>query len=468
VAVQKRIKVRNDHMEDERKIKKSRWVHIYGPKRGVYSIFHSKNLKIFIVNKEVINLIKYLNKPRYTNEVFSIFGQKNNFKKIIRVLVNNDFLINSSEDEIKNLKKWISKERQRNVQDFGRVSKINALRVIVTEKCNMKCNYCFVRNQPIKKAQTISIKSLINGIDFLSSLNKNETIELQFFGGEPLLEFELIKKAVTYAEQLKNDKAIDNVLYGITINGTLITKEHSEFFKKNNFLVSISIDGPELIHNSNRIYNTDNGSYRDVIKGLNLLKKYNNDIGILITPSQNNINQLANSCEYLIDKLKCKFITINTPQPLKGNWDIDGKSFSHEIKKCIEVAKKYEATINHFGTRVFYGLNINKPLIFSCSKFGDNYTATITPDGYIGPCIVSWHHKKYLSHLENFNLNKFVEWKLYSPLYFNKCTNCPAMNICGGPCPLEIYEMEKLSKPVDHERCKFFEDFLEWAMWYKN
>lgn len=175
------------------------------------------------------------------------------------------------------------------------------------------------------------------------------------------------------------------------------------------------------------------------------------------------------ACEYIITNLKCKFITVNTPQPTNGNWKINGKTFSREIKKCFLIAKKHKAIINNFGTRVIYALNTKNPLIFSCSKFGNNYTATLTPGGQISPCIVCWNHKDMLTPIKRFQYKrKFSKWKLTKPYFFNKCFYCPSINVCGGPCPLEIREMRGKSNYRDYERCKFFNDFLEWAIWFKG
>jgi radical SAM protein with 4Fe4S-binding SPASM domain len=189
-----------------------------------------------------------------------------------------------------------------------------------------------------------------------------------------------------------------------------------------------------------------------------------------VTPSVKEIGDLARACEYIIKELDCKFITINTPQPIKGNWEVDGILFAEELKKCFQIAKNTNSIINHFGTRVLYALNNKKPMIYGCSKYGDNYTATLTVDGFIGPCIVSWQYKETLSGLDNFNLSNspLKKWKFDKPYYFKKCLRCVAKNVCGGPCPLEVYEYRNYNKTIDHERCRFFKNFIRWAIWYRE
>lgn len=454
-------------MKQEKKFVKSCWVFIYKRRKDNFAIFNSKNLETFFIDQEVVNLIEYFKKPRTMNEVFSFFNEE--FKDIVDKLINAGFIVFSDLDESKNLCKEVVLEEKKKRKTFGSDSKLNSLRVILTERCNLNCNYCFVRDREMKKDDDISFATIKRGVDLLASLNQKEDIEIQFFGGEPLLKWDLILKTVDYIDKLINKGEINNVYYGITTNGILINRGKSRFLKKYNFLISVSLDGWEEFHNQNRCYINGRGSFKDTLNGLRIIQKDKNEIGILITPDKNNIKQLADACEYIIDKLGFNFITINTPQPIKGDWEIDGTVFSQQIKKCFKVAKKHQAIINSFGTRVLYALNDKKSLIFSCSRFGDNFTATLTPQGKLSPCIVSWHHRDFLDSLDKFSYQgTFSDWKFKSPYYFKKCLNCPAMNVCGGPCPLEVYEFDKFSKKIDHQRCNFFKDFLEWAIWFKG
>jgi len=454
-------------MDGKKKFVKSRWVFIYRRGRDDFAVFNSKNLEVFFADQEAIDLIEYFKEPRTINEVFSFFKSKS--ESIIAKLIDTGFIVLSSSDESDDLRKEVILEEKNRRKTIGIDSKLNSLRIILTERCNLNCNYCFVRNREMKKDDDISFATVKKGVDLLVSLNKKEDLEIQFFGGEPLLRWDLILKTVGYIGRLIDKGRINNAYYGITTNGILINQEKSSFFKKYNFLVSVSLDGWEELHNLNRCDINGKGSFKDTLKGLKIIQKDKNETGILVTPDRNNTERLSDACEYIIDKLGFKFITINTPQPIKGNWDVDGAVFSQQIKKCFEVAKKHQAVINSFGTRILYALNDKKPLIFSCSKFGNNFTATLTPQGKLSPCIVSWQHGDFLDSLDKFTYQGvFSDWKFKSPYYFRKCLNCSAMNVCGGPCPLEVYELDKFSKKIDHQRCKFFKDFLEWAIWFKG
>lgn len=113
--------------------------------------------------------------------------------------------------------------------------------VLLTHNCQLRCPYCKVRKFP----HSISENVLYKAIDLLfTSLSKD--IQLQFFGGEPLLEFKRLKEGILYAERL-NLTHKKNLSYLVTTNGIALTKEKVNFFKHYNVTVECSIDG-EIEH----------------------------------------------------------------------------------------------------------------------------------------------------------------------------------------------------------------------------
>ena len=102
---------------------------------------------------------------------------------------------------------------------------------------------------------------------------KINTLRIGFYGGEPLLEFDLIKCCVEYIEQKSSDK---NINFYITTNATLLTPSVIDFLVQNNFQITISFDGPKEIHDNQRRYaDSGMGSFDTVVKRLEYLhQKY--------------------------------------------------------------------------------------------------------------------------------------------------------------------------------------------------
>ena len=125
----------------------------------------------------------------------------------------------------------------------GRILKRNIyqpptrLILLLTHNCQLRCRYCRVRKFPASMQNEV----LFAGIDLLFTSERRD-IQLQFFGGEPLLSLDSLKKAVKYAEKI-NKKAKKNLLFVLTTNGILLEKDTLAFLKKHNFLIEFSIDG---------------------------------------------------------------------------------------------------------------------------------------------------------------------------------------------------------------------------------
>ncbi|GCF94647.1 Cys-rich peptide radical SAM maturase CcpM [Enterococcus florum] len=154
-------------------------------------------------------------------------------------------------------------------------SKINFLVLQVTQGCNLRCSYCiysglYDTRQHSKKK--MSFDTAKKAMDYLITHSTDSPdLKVGFYGGEPLLEFELIKKCVDYMETMGANKPR---VYNITTNGTCLTSNVMDFFVKHNFRVTISLDGPENVHDrSRRFVDSDKGSFRLIKRNLEKFKE---------------------------------------------------------------------------------------------------------------------------------------------------------------------------------------------------
>lgn len=113
---------------------------------------------------------------------------------------------------------------------------IETLEVILTAGCNLRCTYCY---QDDKKARRMSWETLQEALDLLWRSRRRQ-VEVIFLGGEPLLEFPLIRQAV---EHIRSKRPRKQVRLSITTNGTLLQEEQASFFARHRFEVRLSFDG---------------------------------------------------------------------------------------------------------------------------------------------------------------------------------------------------------------------------------
>lgn len=145
-------------------------------------------------------------------------------------------------------------------------AKVGQLVLQVTQNCNLRCDYCVYSGKYITREHTnkhMNFETAKKAIIFLRkhSIEKDRVI-IGFYGGEPLLEFELIKKCVAYAKRELYGKQID---FALTTNATLLNEEIIEFFIEHSFMITVSIDGPKEIHDKERRFSGNNKGTFDVV-----------------------------------------------------------------------------------------------------------------------------------------------------------------------------------------------------------
>ena len=144
--------------------------------------------------------------------------------------------------------------------------------ISLTHNCNLNCRYCYAGSKFKENMTFETATKVIHFIDNITkNVNTNQIITIGFFGGEPLLCYDLIKRIIDYSN--KNIKNNGSIKFSITTNGLLLNKDRLEYLKSQNVDLCISIDGNEEIHNLNRIYLNGRGSFNQVLKNVLLTKK---------------------------------------------------------------------------------------------------------------------------------------------------------------------------------------------------
>ena len=152
--------------------------------------------------------------------------------------------------------------------------------------CNLACSYCYYLDKVrlFDEQSVMSLDLLEKVIAEYVGINNNDQIVFDWHGGEPLLlGLEYFKKIVEFQNKYKGNKQIYNT---IQTNATLINSDFASFFKDNNFLVGVSIDGPQDIHDKFRKDKGKNPTFLKVMRGIELLHRYVVDFNTLTTISK--------------------------------------------------------------------------------------------------------------------------------------------------------------------------------------
>lgn len=172
--------------------------------------------------------------------------------------------------EIKELEKegllYTEDEYQFHPSFVNRKPVVKALCLNVAHDCNLKCKYCFAKQGDFGgQAELMPLEVGIKAIDFLIANSGNrKNLEIDFFGGEPLMNWSVVKKLVEYGKSVekKNGK---NIRFTITTNGVLLDNEKIEYINENMHNVVLSLDGRKDINDKMRMTLNDKGSYDMIV-----------------------------------------------------------------------------------------------------------------------------------------------------------------------------------------------------------
>lgn len=157
-------------------------------------------------------------------------------------------------------------------------SKMHFMILQVTQNCNLRCQYCTYSGSYVNRVHNnkrMDWDTAKKAIDFLYAHSADSsTIIIGFYGGEPVLELNLIKKSVEYANSVFKGKQI---LFTITTNATLLDQSSISFLKDNNFMVTVSLDGPKQIQDSNRRFVDNRGTFDCILSNLEKIKQMDED-----------------------------------------------------------------------------------------------------------------------------------------------------------------------------------------------
>lgn len=158
---------------------------------------------------------------------------------------------------------------QHNIVNYMHTHKLNQIILQVTQNCNLRCEYCKYtggydnrQHTQNKMNKEIAFKSLNYA---LKHSDQTKQLIISFYGGEPLLNFDLIRECVNYIKNVVKDKKI---IFSTTTNATLLTDEIVSFFVENNFKITVSLDGDKNAHDAHRIFPSGKGSFDIIMENL--------------------------------------------------------------------------------------------------------------------------------------------------------------------------------------------------------
>jgi len=433
----------------------------------------------FLIHIPTISIFKT---TEMTNLFFTTLLETRSYKKSIALLSKNykKNEVHEFIENIINLKSYINGIETDRITTKQALDSLlhhcpRGLMLFVTTACNLKCKYCYEKDElkytnPQNLSKTNIDKIIIN---FFKKSGERRDLRITFFGGEPFLNFPLIKHGVEFSKKLAK-KLGKEISFSVTTNGTLLTPRISDFLVKHSFSVMLSLDGDKDNNDQYRRFINGSGSYDVVHRNAQyLLKKQlkNKKLPLMIRCTMTSNNK---DMDKLYEFFSSEFIgarimlgeSTGTAE-CSNIWDVPLPTTKEQDGIVFELAEnleekinkspyQYEGLIDSLGIlheKIQYG-SFNDGMCYMCG-LGRNMLA-VSSNGNMYPCHRFVGNNKFIIGNIETDVHKDKLEKLYSQLienYKTYCTKCWARNFCGGDCPAYLAKEDGSFSPPNKKRC---------------
>lgn len=354
---------------------------------------------------------------------------------------------------------------------------IKALCLHIAHTCNLNCEYCFASQGKYHGERALmSLEVGKRAIDFLvenSGTRKN--LEVDFFGGEPLMNFEVVKGIVKYARSIEKEKN-KNFRFTLTTNGMLVDKDVIDFANKECHNVVLSLDGRKEVHDNLRKTINGKGSYDTIVPKFKEFVESRDNKGYYIrgTFTHNNVdftNDIFHMADLGFTELSMEPVVCSENDPYALTYDDLPKIYEQYEILAKEMLKREKEgkpiTFYHYMIDLTGGPCIYKR-VSGCGS-GTEYMA-VTPWGDLYPCHQFVGDDKYLlgdifNGVRNIDIQN--EFKLCNAYARPECKDCWAKLYCSGGCAANSYHATGSISGIYEYGCKLFKKRMECAIMMK-
>ena len=324
-------------------------------------------------------------------------------------------------------------------------------------------------------------QTAMKGLEIFAKLAEEAPrISMTFYGGEPLLNAEVVYSAMRYVRELEARGAFKKpVDMSLLTNGSLVDRSTIEVVRETKAQVSVSIDGPQDLHDAARVDGRGFGSFDSALRGFLLLQEAGLNPAVSCTLGRHNIEHIEEIARFIATELHPPGMGFNVLLPtISGGNPVDT---SHEfaagqLLRAFIILRKYGIYEDRLMRRLepFTQKQIH---LKDCMGVGGQIV--LSPDGRIGPCqaylglngYFPWHVDDLYPKLASLTSEDvygdpmFDEWRHRFPLNMKACAECAAIGVCGGGCPYAASVSHGSIWELDERICSQSNQTLEWMIW---
>lgn len=349
---------------------------------------------------------------------------------------------------------------------------IKAVCLNVAHDCNLRCKYCFADGEGYdQQKKLMSFDVAKKSIDFLiENSGSRRNIEVDFFGGEPLLNMEVVKKTVSYARS-KEKQYNKNFRFTITTNATLLNDDIMDYLEENMINIVLSIDGRKKIQDSIRVRINGGGTYDEILPKIksmvdrrNKSKKQYYIRGTFTSQNLDFYEDIKHFINLGFKEISIEPVVLPEDNILSIREEYLEQIYDQYEKILDELLKHDDVIFYHMNIDINGGTCIYKR-ISGCGA-GFEYIA-VTPDGEIYPCHQfvgdsSFYMGNVYEGIKNNKISKdFKKSNIYNK---SECKECWARFYCSGGCQANNYNFNGDTKVPYGIGCKMQRRRIECAI----
>lgn len=354
---------------------------------------------------------------------------------------------------------------------------IKALCLHVSHTCNLNCSYCFASQGKFHGERALmSFEVGKRALDFLvENSGSRHNLEVDFFGGEPLMNWDVVKRLVEYARSIEKE-AGKNFRFTLTTNGVLIDDDVIDFANKEMSNVVLSLDGRKEVHDRFRVDYSGNGSWEKIVPKFQKLVKARGGKNYYMRGTFTHFNpdftkDIQAMLDLGFDELSMEPV-VCAPEDASALTADDRAVVVEQYEKLADMMLERKAqgkpfTFYHYMIDLEGGPCIYKRLS-GCGS-GTEYMA-VTPWGDLYPCHQFVGDEKFLlgniydGVTNNALREEFRSCNVYAR---EECADCWAKFYCSGGCAANAYHASGAISGVYEPGCDLFKKRIECAIMLK-
>lgn len=354
---------------------------------------------------------------------------------------------------------------------------IKALCLHVAHTCNLNCSYCFASQGKFHGERALmSFEVGKRALDFLvENSGSRHNLEVDFFGGEPLMNWDVVKRLVEYARSIEKE-AGKNFRFTLTTNGVLIDDDVIDFANKEMSNVVLSLDGRKEVHDRFRVDYSGNGSWEKIVPKFQKLVKARGGKNYYMRGTFTHFNpdftkDIQAMLDLGFDELSMEPV-VCAPEDASALTADDRAVVVEQYEKLADMMLERKAqgkpfTFYHYMIDLEGGPCIYKRLS-GCGS-GTEYMA-VTPWGDLYPCHQFVGDEKFLlgniydGVTNNALREEFRSCNVYAR---EECADCWAKFYCSGGCAANAYHASGAISGVYEPGCDLFKKRIECAIMLK-